>query len=305
MSKETRDTIKCILRFIEDKRSFTFWFFIRIVSVLIPPISVYLFSRVIKNLETTRDVRQIIILISLTFCTYILDNFLRLISIHQLQYLINKSELDIQLFFVRNLHTQRKRDRHQAIQSIRNFSEAARLTMEFLRQPGIDGFISLFYLPLIVFFLDFKVFIIQIAYILVYYFTDVYTTEVYSKIKEVQNKRLETYYAKLQDTNDIVYETTLLNKEYLRLNRWGFLEWFFLQNIAVTFFTVIFAYLVVGVYRGQKHISDIFLITSYLSSTQVFLNSISQVKDGLANTKIALSRLSQSKSTSVDFSDLT
>jgi len=305
MSKETRDTIKCILRFIEDKRSFAYWFFVRIISVLIPPISIYLFSQVIKSLETNHDARQIIILISLTFFTYILDNFLRLISIHQLQYLINKSESDIQLFFIRNLHAKRKHDRHQAIQSIRNFSEASRLTMEFLKQPGIDGFVSLFYLPLIVFFLDFKVFIFQIAYILVYYFTDVYTTEVYSKIKEVQNKRLETYYAKLQDTNDVVYETTLLNKEYLRLNRWGFLEWFSLQNIAVTFFTLVFAYLVLSVYRGQKHISDIFLITSYLTSTQVFLNSISTVKDGLANTKVALSRLAQSKSTSVDFSDLT
>lgn len=305
ISKETRDTIKYILHFIEDKRSFAFWFFIRILSVLIPPVSIYLFSRVIKCLETNCDFQRILFLIIITFISYIIDNFLRLLSIHQLQYLINKSESDIQLFFVRSLHAQRKRDRHQAIQSIRNFSEAARLTMEYIKQPGIDGFVSLFYLPLIIFFLDFKVFIFEIAYILIYYFADIYTTEVYSKIKEVQNKRLETYYAKLQDTNDVAFETTLLNKEYLHLTYWGFWEWFSLQNIAVTFFTIVFAYLVIEVYKGQKHISDIFLIASYLTSTQVFLNSISQVKDGLANTKVALSRLSQSKSCSVDFSDLT
>lgn len=177
--------------------------------------------------------------------------------------------------------------------------------MENFKQPGVDGFVSLIYIPLILYFLDFKIFIIEIVYILIYYFTDFYATDIYTTIKESQNKKIESYYAKLQSSNDLAYETTMLNKEYARLNHHGFWEWFSLQTIAVIFYTLIFLYLSLSVINGQKQISDIFLITSYIASTQVFLNSISQVKDGLANTKVAILRLAKSKNTAVDFSDLT
>ena len=305
MTRETREAIKYIYRLIYEKNQFIFWFFIRIVSVLIPPLSVYIFSQIIRCLETSCSPSRAYFLVFITFVSYLLDNFLRLLSVHKIQYLIYKTESHIQKFFTQDLQLQDKKKRHQAIQTIRNFSDATRLTMEVINQPGIDGFVSLFYLPTLVFFLDFRVFILQIAYILVYFFTDEYTTGIYAKIKEDQNKKIENYYGKLQSSNDISLESSQLLKQYHRLCAHGFWEWFGLQNTAVVFFSLVLIYLVYSVVVGNKQISDVFLLTSYLISTQVFLNSISLVKDRLADTKVAIFRLSKNKTTSVDFDDLT
>ncbi|MFA4827030.1 MAG: hypothetical protein WC596_02120 [Candidatus Shapirobacteria bacterium] len=305
MTRETREAIKYIYRLIYEKNQFVFWFFIRIVSVLIPPLAVYLFSQIIRCLETSCTPNRTYFLVFLTFVFYLLDNFLRLLSVHKIQYLIYKTESHIQKFFTQDLQLQDKKKRHQAVQTIRNFSDATRLTMEVINQPGIDGFVSLFYLPTLVFFLDFRVFILQIAYILVYFFTDEYTTGLYAKIKEDQNKKIENYYGKLQSSNDISLESSQLLKQYHRLCAHGFWEWFSLQNTAVVFFSLVLIYLVYSVIVGNKQISDVFLLTSYLVSTQVFLNSISLVKDRLADTKVAIFRLSKNKTTSVDFDDLT
>jgi ABC-type multidrug transport system fused ATPase/permease subunit len=305
VTRETREAIKYIYRLIYEKNQFIFWFFIRIISVLIPPLSVYLFSQIIRCLETNCSPNRAYFLVFITFISYLVDNFLRLLSVHKLQYLIYKTESHIQKFFTQDLQLQDKKKRHQAIQTIRNFSDATRLTMEVINQPGIDGFVSLFYLPTLVFFLDFRVFILQIAYILVYFFTDEYTTGLYAAIKEDQNKKIENYYGKLQSSNDISLESSQLLKQYHRLCAHGFWEWFSLQNTAVVFFSLVLTYLVYSVVVGNKQISDIFLLTSYLVSTQVFLNSISLVKDRLADTKVAIFRLSKNKTTSVDFDDLT
>jgi hypothetical protein len=305
MTRETREAIKYLYRLIYEKNQFIFWFFIRIVSVLIPPLAVYLFSQIIRCLETSCPPNRTYFLVFITFVFYLIDNFLRLLSIHKIQYLIYKTEAHIQKIFTQDLSNKDKKKRHQAIQTIRNFSDATRLTMEVINQPGIDGFVSLFYLPTLVFFLDFRVFILQIAYILIYFFTDEYTTGIYTKIKEDQNKKIENYYGKLQSSNDVSLESAQLLKQYERLCAHGFREWFGLQNTAVIFFSLVLIYLVYSVVIGNKQISDVFLLTSYLASTQIFLNSISQVKDRLADTKVAIFRLSKNKTTSVDFDDLT
>ena len=282
------------------------WFLVRIFSVLIPPLSLYLFSRVIKCLETNCYTSQIYLLILATFSCYLLDNLTRLISLSRLQYLVYKTESDIQNLFTHHLQTRNKQKRHVAIQSIRNFTEAVRLTLEVLIQPGIDGLISLFYIPIIVLSLDFNAFVIQISYILVYFFTDIYTTEKYRQFKKDQNKMVETYYAKLQDGNDVQEERHRLLHGYHRLSNWFFVEWFSLQNIAVTFYTLVFLYLTVSVLKKEKDFSDIFLICGYLSSTQIFLNSISSVRDRLTDTQVALTRLFKAKSKlAIDFDDLT
>lgn len=305
MTKETRNAIRLILRLMNRRAIFFFWLFVRAFSVLIPPLSLYLVSLIIHALETQQSDSYLLSLIALVFITFIFDNLTRLLSLSRLQFLINKTETDIQKYLISGLQTKDKPKRHETIQTIRNFTDATRMTMEVLIQPGIDGFISLFYLPLLLFIIDFKVFVIQIAYILVYFAIDTYTTEKYQHLKSTQNRRIEDYYAKLQDSNHLVHERSLLNREYNHLNRWFFWEWITLQNAAVTFYTIVLIYLVITVRLGSKHISDVFLITGYLTSTQVFLNSISAVKDRLADTKVALARLIKTKASSiVDFDDL-
>jgi len=204
-----------------------------------------------------------------------------------------------------NLRAPDKNIRHQTIQAIRNLGEAVRTTLEIVRQPGIDSFVSLIAIPAIILFLDFRIFIFEVAYILVYYFTDVFTTERYSRLKDIQNQKTELYYARLQESNQVRSESKTYIDHYRHLCNWGFLEWFSLQNIAVGFYTLILFYLARQFFLGYKQISDLVLIMGYVSSTQTFLNSISTVKDRLTDAKVALDRLSRNHLFGVDFSDLT
>jgi ABC-type multidrug transport system fused ATPase/permease subunit len=305
MNRDTREIVRLILKFIEHKPSFFFWTFVRFVSALFPMLSIYLFSLVIKYLDNQTSFSQLIQLILIIIIVFILDNFTRLLSIYCLQDLISQTEFGIHRLLTVNLRSPDKKVRHKTIQAIRNLGEAVRTTLEIIRQPGIDSFVSLIAIPSILLFLDFKVFILEVAYVLVYYFTDVFTTERYSSLKDIQNQRTEVYYAKLQESNEIESESKTYTRHFKDLCRWGFVEWFSLQNIAVSFYTLILFYLASEFYHGSKQISDLVLIMGYISSTQVFLNSLSTVKDRLADTKVALRRLAKNPLLSVDFSDLT
>lgn len=305
MSKETRQAIKLILNFISGKQTFYFWLSIRALSVLLPPISLYLFSRVIHCLEFKCPTTDTQGLLFFTIISYVIYNFLKVISMHRLHFLTNRAECDIQGYLVDGLHTKTNKKRHTLIQSIRNFSEAARQTMEVLLNPGIDGIVSLFYLPILVLLTDFRVFIIQGAFILVYYFTDIYTTDHYKRRRDELDKSIEDYYAKLQDSNTVDTENTHLILNYASLSHWNIIEWLTLDNIATVFYGLSLVYLVASYLNGEKEVSQIILLASYFTSTRVFMEAITSVKDKLTDTKVALRRLLRSKHyLSLDFEDL-
>jgi hypothetical protein len=295
MTPETRRVLKFVFKLVYDRYSFFFWLFVRFLSALFPLFSVYLFSRTIQMLEQGTNLSHVFWQLFFILLVFILDNFTRLISVHQLQFIISNTEFAIHQFFLIGLSQKDKFIRHEAIQSIRNFAEAARTTLELIRQPGIDSFVSLLSIPAILFFLDFKVFILEIAYIVIYYFTDVYTTQKYISLREIQNIRTEVYFAKLQDSNEVSRESGSYTKNFAKLCAWGFWEWFTLQNIAVIFYSLTLFYLTLSVSGGAKHISDLVLIIGYIGQTQTHLNSFSAIKDRLADTQVALLRLARSR----------
>ncbi|MFA6250543.1 MAG: hypothetical protein WC686_03515 [Candidatus Shapirobacteria bacterium] len=305
MTQETREVIRFILKLLNNKKEFVFWFAVRFVSALFPLFSIYLFSRTIRIIESNSSLDQIYPLIAIIFLIFTIDNTTRILSVFKLDYLISNFQFYVHDFLITDLKTRDKAIRHEAIQAIRNFSEAVRVTFELFRQPGIDSLVSLMITPVILFFLDFKVFALEVAYILIYYFIDTFTTERYARLKNAHNLRVEDYYAKLQDSNDILKEERQFTKHYQHLCNWGIVEWFSLQTVAVTFYSFILLYLAINVIRGDKSISDLVLIIGYVASTQIFLNNLSTVKDRLTDTKVALSRLARSRSViSVDISDL-
>lgn len=305
MTNETRELIKFILKLISDKTSFIFWFFIRFLSAFFPLFSIYLFSQTIKLIEQNASFQRI-----LTLCIFILfiltiDNFTRIFSIAKLQFIFSNTEFNIHRFFMIGLHSKDKNIRHEAIQSIRNFAESVRTTLEIIRQPGMDSLVSLLTIPCILFFLDFRVFVLHLAYIITYYWVDFYTTERYAKLKDVQNLKTERYYGKFQETNDVALEEKRFSFQFKKICVWYFKEWFSLQSIAVTFYSIILFYLVFSVSLGLKNISSLVLIMGYITQTQTHLNSFSGVKDRLTDVKVALARLSKSKKAlNIDISDL-
>ncbi|MDD2483010.1 MAG: hypothetical protein PHE32_00480 [Candidatus Shapirobacteria bacterium] len=305
MSKKTRQVVRLIFQIIQNKPVFFFWIFVRFISAIFPLVTVYLFSKTINLVETKADFSTIFFSIIIIFVIRIVDNFTRLKSIAKLDECISEISFDVHNYFINNIKTETKLERHESIQTIRNFADATTWTLRLFRQPGIDSIISLISIPIILLVVDFKVFVLEIAYIIIYYIIDYYTTQHYVNFKDIQNTKTESYYAKLQENNDVDLEQKTFSRHYSRLSNWYFTEWFTLQNTAVFFYCLIFAYLIISISTGTKMISDLVLIMTYIGSTQNYLNSFSEIKDSLADTAVAIDHLAKNKAiTAIDFDDL-
>jgi ABC-type multidrug transport system fused ATPase/permease subunit len=298
MLRKTYLTIKLIFKIVRNKRRFLLWISLRFFSALLPLLSIYLFSRVISGLENNIVFTSTLVLVALVIAVRLLDNITRLKSLFRLDECLNDIAFDIHNFFIKDLKTDTKEERNQTIQAIRNFADASWGTLNTFRQPGIDSLVALIAIPTILFFIDFKVFILEIAYLSIYFVIDHYTTQKYIKYRDIQNTKIETYYAKLQESNDVELEQKTFSRHFTRLSNWGFTEWSLLQNSAAFFYTVILAYSIYMVLTGQKFLSDIVLIMGYATSTQVLLNSFSGIKDNLTNMIVAVDHLAKNENIS-------
>ncbi|MFA6007586.1 MAG: hypothetical protein WC784_02985 [Candidatus Shapirobacteria bacterium] len=305
MSRETRKVFTFVLKIISNRSGLFFWTIVRFISAVLPLLTIYLYSLVIKQLETKLSWSIVILTIILTFIVRLIDNYLRLISVTRLEKVISDIGFDIHNFFLSDLESKSKDERHAAVQAIRNFSDASSVTLNFIKQPGIDSVVSFLIIPVILFAVDFPSFVITIAYVSVYFLIDTYTTQRYSELKDIQNSKTEAYYAKLQDSNDFDLEQTSYTRHFNRLCKWGFVEWFALQNSAVFFYCLNLLYLVYGVYTGQHDISHLVLVMGYTTQTQTFLNSFSQIKDSLTDMNVGLKHLAKNQVISaIDLEDL-
>ena len=305
MSRETRKVFSFVLKIITNRRGLFFWLFLRFVSAILPLITIYLYSQVVRQLENKFSFYVVFMTILLTFIVRIVDNYLRLLSITRLEDVISNIGFDIHNYFLSDLESKTKEDRHAAVQAIRNFSDASSVTLNLIKQPGVDSIVSFIFIPLILLFIDFPSFVITIAYITVYFSIDTYTTQRYSQLKDIQNSKTEIYYAKLQDSNDFDLEQTSFSRHFNRLCKWGFTEWFALQNSAVFFYCLNFFYLAYQVSSSQRDISDLVLVMGYVTQTQTFLNSLSQIKDSLTDMNVGLRHLAKNEAISaVDLDDL-
>jgi hypothetical protein len=305
MSRETRKVLAFVLKIISDRKGLFYWAFIRFLSAILPLISIYLYSLVIKQLESKISLSTVIITVILTLLVRLLDNYLRLLSITRLEFIISNICFDIHNFFVTDIKAESKEERAATVQAIRNFSDASSVTLNLIKQPGIDSLVSILFIPIILFIIDFPSFVITLAYILTYYFIDAYTTQRYAQLKDIQNSKTEAYYAKLQDSNDYDLEQKSYTRHFNRLCKWSFTEWSFLQNSSVFFYCLNLFYLINAVYTGDKNISDLVLVMGYVTQTQIFLNSFSNIKDSFTDMNVGLEHLAKNQAISaIDLDDL-
>lgn len=305
MSHESRKVFTFVLKIISDRTGFFFWLFIRFVSAFLPLVTIYLYSLIIGQLENKAGLYTLFLTILLTFIIRLIDNYLRILSVARLEKAISDISFDIHNFFLSDLKSDSTENRHAAVQAIRNFSDAASVTLNLIKQPGVDSFVNLIFIPVILFVADFPSFIISLAYIAIYFLIDTYTTQRYSELKDIQNFKTEAYYAKLQDSNDFDLEQTSYTRHFRRLCKWSFVEWFNLQNTAVFFYCLNLFYMIYLVAIGQSDIAHLVLVVGYISQIQTYLNSFSQIKDSLADMNVGLKHLAKNKTiSSVSLEDL-
>lgn len=296
MKPRPHKVLKFIFNVANNKTHFFFWLFIRFVSAIFPLITIYQFSNVIKLIETKQTPSAVFNAIIWIFIVRIVDNVLRLKSITNIETDIALITFDIHNFFLINLKTETKEARHSAVQAIRNFTEASSATLNLIKQPGIDSFVSFLFIPAILYFLDFHTFVFTVAYIAIYLFTDYYTTQHYARLKDVLNYKTENYYAKVQESNDFDLEQKTWSRHLTRFSSWAYTEWSLLQNMSVFFYALILVYLVGLTTSGNQDLSTIVLIMGYVSQTQVFLNSFSNINDSLTDMLVGLERLANNQS---------
>jgi len=305
VNPETRKVFNFVLKIVSDRTGLFFWSFIRFLSAILPLITIYLYSLVIQQLEQKSPFSTVLLVVAITFTVRIFDNYLRLLSITRLDHIISNIGFDIHNYFLADLHSESKEDRHAAVQAIRNFSEASSATLDLIKQPGIDSIVQFLFIPVILFFVDFQSFVIIMAYVATYFFIDRYTTQRYAELKDIQNSKTEAYFAKLTDSNDFDLEQNSFTRHYKRLTNWSFAEWFFLQGSAVIFYSLSLLYLIYSVYSGQKNISGLILVMGYVTQTQTFLNSFSNIKDSLTNMNVGLRHLAKNNTISaINLEDL-
>jgi len=305
VNPQTYKVIGFILKICQNKKSLFFWFIVRFLSAILPLVTIYQFSGVVKLLEQKAPLESVILAVFCIFLVRVIDNFTRLRSLTKLEYEISIVSFDIHNFFLSDLKTSTKSDRHEIVQAIRNFADASSTTLNLIKQPGVDSFVSILFIPVILLFLDFPAFILNIAYITVYYATDYYTTQRYAHLRNILNTRTEAYFAKLQDSSDFDLEQKSWSRHFRRLVNWGFTEWNLLQNTAVIFYSLILFLQISEVVNGNKQISDLVLVMGYVTQTQVYLNSFSTIKDSLTDMLVGLDRLAQNPTVStVDLDDL-
>lgn len=296
MKPRTDKVLKFIYRVTTSKSRFLFWFLVRFVSAIFPLITIYQFSQVIKLIETGQNLNTILTQIVWIFIIRIVDNVLRLKSVTRLEFEIANISFDIHNYFLQSLKTDTKEERLAAIQAVRNFADASSVTLNLIKQPGIDSLVSFLFIPVILFALNFPSFVLTVAYIAIYFFTDHYSTGHYAQLKDHLNFKTENYYAKLQEGDDYEVEQKSWTRHYDRLTRWGDTEWNLLQNISVFFYSLIFFYLIIQTATGVHQLSTVVLVMGYVTQTQVFLNSFSSIHDSLTDMLVGLERLALNRS---------
>lgn len=295
MISKTINSINFVLKHTSQKGELVFWFFIRLLSAVLPMVTIYQFSHLIKLIEIKTDFKTLFYYLISIFAVRMVDNFLRIRSTTRLDYLISNLSFDVHNFFLVNFNPESKEDRHASIQAIRNFADATIRTLTLLKQPGIDSLVSVLFIPIALFFIDFKAFVMVIAYISIYLLINFFTSQRYKELRDFQNTKTETYYAKLQENNDIDLEQVTYTRHFNRLTNWNFTEWFALQNTAVFFYSIFLLYQTYQVINGSSQISDLVLIMGYITQTQTFLNSFTDIWYGLGDMYVALKHLAKNQ----------
>jgi len=253
----------------------------------------------IKLVENKSDLRTLFLYLLSILAIRLLDNILRLRSTTRLDFLLSNLSFEIHDFFLINFKPVSKEDRHASIQAIRNFADATNRTLTIFKQPGLDSLVSVLFIPVALLFIDIRSFVLIITYIVVYSLINFYTRQRYKQLRDFQNTKTEDYYAKLQDSNDVDLEQATYTRHLHRLTNWNFIEWFLLQNTAVFFYSLFLLYEIYLIFTGTNQVSDLVLIMGYVTQTQDFLNSFTDITQGLGDMVVALNHLAKNQFISV------
>ena len=280
---------KVLIDSLKSKR-FVFWLVVRLISTAGPLLATYVFSRGIDALEIGAPFDTVARLFFVLLVVWSTEHVVRVGSKTRLAIFTEVALIEIQEILVSRV-PKKIFNRKEIIQSIRNVTQAVRNFSTHFRDSAISGITSFVSIPVILFFIDKRIFAYELCLMGLYLVVTLLFSRLYEKKYELFDKSREYYYGKIQISNDVEEEAEYVRKRIRQVNNVAFGQWTSLQNIiAVAQFGILFI-ISKDIIAGHKHISDLVLIFGYTTSTGVFLNSITGMMERLMQVKAGIERL--------------
>ena len=273
-------------------RLFIFWFSVRIVSTAGPLITTYLFASVISALENKKGIEEILIILGVLLGVQIIENFLRLLSKTRIEFYSSRLVITLHQVLLSSSSNE-KPPRKELVQAVINLCQSLDKFILYLKETGISGVVHFFIVPVILFFIDIRVFVLEMLLILIYLGTTFIMTRKYEKIYEKYYESTEGYYAKLFNYGDATSSAgnVLINMRFLQ--NFVFFMWGSLQNIIAIFQFLVPLIVVADIIAGTRQISDLVLVVGYTKESQGFLNNFTSAYEKFMEVDAGIERLEE------------
>lgn len=265
--------IRKIIFNIFNTRVFWFWVFVRLISTFGPILITYIFARGVKALETHQPIDRIIQIFFILLLVRLFANMLRIASKTRIALYTEGYIVGIQERLAETIDPPKPK-RKEIIQALRNLTQGVRKFVEYFYNNGLQAIVSFVSIPIILFFIDKKIFLIEIIAIVIYLLITYVFSIKYEKEYEHFDKSREKYFSKLLDTNRVESKANILVTIFRRVQDLLLVEWLTLQNFIALFELLILSIIAIDFVNGTKQIHHLILIMGYVKETHVFLNAL-------------------------------
>lgn len=286
------DVIKFLRILLQHRKMFLFWSIVLAISAVGPVLNVYLVTELINDVVEYQEITQTALsLLVGIFLVDFFDNTLRLLSKTRIAKICYSIQFETQVFLMKVI-SPKETSREKVIKAIENLTNSLSALLNYVKENGISALTKFVAIPIILFTINTKIFIIEILYILIYFLLDYLTTKQYQKKVDKVNEKLEDYFEGIiQDGRKPPKRSLIL--QISKREDFTFWEWNILQHLSRYFYLFVIIISIFEIVSGQAEIGALLLYTGYMVQTQGFLNILSVLFDRIADVSIGLKRVAQ------------
>jgi len=269
--------------------SFLCWVVVRFISSSGSLFTIYLYALGIRYLENGFIFPDVVKIFGTYTCIVIATNIIRPSSKQGMNYASEKNLINIQKILIRSSDPKGAR-RKELVQSLFNLSEGVRVFVTFLGDGGIPAVLHLTSIPIILYFVDSKILIYLIAFIVVYVGISYYFSGIYKDYFVSYDKAREQYLSVMIESDDILKEAKNLIHKIKHLMITVSFTWVSVQNIGAVFQFVVIVTVVLDIFNGTKQISDLVLVVGYTAMYHTYLNQVTKFLQSVMQIRAGVTR---------------
>jgi hypothetical protein len=229
---------------------------------------VYLFSYAISLIEKNHPLENIVQVMLLWITILVVSDITKVTFREKM-----RAEIESRLIDLRDslLIKARYKNRVQTIQAVRNYTESVRGLTNYIIEPGLQGIFYAVAIPVILYFVNFEIFLLEIAFIITYLFIAIR----FGKYLKIANENFDTnkeiYYSKLIQSNNVKKYENRFKEAIIAKYKVVIINWITLDNLTSLFIFAMIVHMIFQVVKGEMFISDLVLVATYLDKTKLTL----------------------------------